>query len=54
MLPWDRAKGQEAHKKLMCYVGNGNLKEEEIKQAKILDFKKPLKYISIKEIIKLL
>jgi len=54
MLPWDRTKGQEAYKRLICHIGNGDLTAEELKQVEKLDFKKPMKYVTIKEIVKLL
>lgn len=54
MLPWNRTGGKEAYKRLLCYVGNGDLKEEEIKSAIKLDFKKPVKFMKIKEIVKII
>lgn len=54
MLPWNRSGGKEAYKRLLCYVGQGDLKEEEIKKAIKLEFKKPVKYMKMGEIIKLL
>ena len=50
MLPWDRSKGREAFKRLRCYVGSGDLKEEDLKNVKKLKHKKPYKYSTIKEI----
>jgi len=50
MLPWDRAKGREAYKRLKCFVGEGNVKEEELKNAKKLNQKKPLKYVTLREV----
>ena len=50
MLPWDRAKGREAHKRLRCYIGEGDVKEgQEVKKMK---HKKPYKYSTIKEIVR--
>ncbi len=54
MLPRDRMKGQDALRRLKCYVGNGELKEDELKGAIKLDHKKPMKYSPIKEIVELL
>lgn len=48
MLPWDRAKGREAFKRLRCYIGG------EDKNVVKLIHKKPLKYAKIKEIMELL
>jgi large subunit ribosomal protein L13 len=54
MLPWDRAKGREAYKRLRCYIENGNLKEEDLKDAIKLNHKKPHKTSTMKEIVSLL
>jgi large subunit ribosomal protein L13 len=54
MLPWNRTGGKEAYKRLLCYVGQGDFKEEEIKNAIKPDFKKPVKYMKMGEITKLL
>lgn len=54
MLPRDRMKGQDAFRRLKCYVGSGGLKEDEIKNSIKLNHKKPIKYSSIKEIVRLL
>jgi large subunit ribosomal protein L13 len=51
MLPWDRAKGREAYKRLMCFVGTGDLKEEELKNARVFKHQMPRKYSTIKEIV---
>ena len=52
MLPRDRMKGQDAYRKLKCYIGTENLEEgaEVIK----LDHRKPMKFATIKEIVGLL
>ena len=52
MLPRDRMKGQDAYRRLKCYVGTENLEEgaEVIK----LNHKKPMKFATIKEIVGLL
>ncbi len=54
MLPWDRTRGQEAYKRLRCYVGTGagKVKESELKSAINLGHKIPAKFTRIKEIIK--
>ena len=54
MLPWDRAKGRAAFKRLRCYIGLGDVKEEELKEIKKLEHKKPIKYLTIEQIVKLL
>jgi large subunit ribosomal protein L13 len=54
MLPWDRAKGREAFKNLRCYIGSGNLSEEEIKKAIKIEVKKPIKSFTVKEFVKAL
>lgn len=54
MLPWDRTKGREAFKRLRCYVGTGDLDEEKIKSAIQFEHRKPSKYSTIKEIVRLL
>ena len=54
MLPRDRARGREAFKRLKCYIGNGPLVEEDMKEVKSFEHKKPLKYATIKEIVGLL
>jgi large subunit ribosomal protein L13 len=40
MLPWDRQKGRDAYKRLKCFVGSENLKEEEKKKAIKFEHKK--------------
>ena len=52
MLPWDRTRGREAYDRLKCYIGNGPLKAEELKQAQRIEVKKPLKYITVAEVSK--
>lgn len=54
MLPWDRTKGREAYKRLRCYIKNGDLSDEQIKDAKEFNHKKPLKYTTVKEVSRLL
>jgi large subunit ribosomal protein L13 len=54
MLPWDRPKGKMAHKRLLCYVRNGPLTQEEVKKAIDLKHDKPIKFIVLKDIVKLL
>tara|TARA_Y100000310_G_scaffold117763_1_gene116494 strand:+ start:2042 stop:2461 length:420 start_codon:yes stop_codon:yes gene_type:complete len=54
MLPWDRAKGKEAYKRLRCFVGNGDVKDEELKNTRKLNIKKPLKSATMNEIVKAL
>jgi len=52
MLPWDKSKGKAAYKRLKCYAGN-NLKEN-FKDIKKLNYKKPVKFITIKQISELI
>ena len=64
MLPRDRMKGQEAFRRLKCYVGDGGLKapisvpggsgKDELKNIIKLEYKKPMKYFTIKELVGLL
>lgn len=54
MLPRDTARGREAFKNLKCYIGNGELKEDEVKNAKKVEFQMPRKYSKIKEIVELI
>lgn len=54
MLPWDKAKGREAYKKLRCYVSNGNIDEKVLSEAKKFNHKKPFKYTTMKEIVEAL
>lgn len=51
MLPWDRAKGREAYKRLKCFVSDGGLKEDELKTIKKLNWKKPYRYSTMREIV---
>jgi large subunit ribosomal protein L13 len=51
MLPWDRQKGRDAYKRLICYVGNGKFSEDELKNVIRLEHKKPMKYIIMKELV---
>ena len=54
MLPRDRMKGQDAFRRLRCYVGNGVLNEEELAAAVKVEHKKPMKYSTIKELVAIL
>ena len=54
MLPWKKAKGRTAYKRLKCYVGEGNLKKEEIEKAENLKHKRPFKFLTIKQISQLI
>lgn len=54
MLPRDRTKGQEAFKRLRCYVGKGSFKEGDLKEVKTLSHRKPMRYFTIGEVVKLL
>lgn len=50
MLPWNRKRGRDAYKRLRCFVGNGPLKEEELKDVKKIKTSKPLRYLTIEEV----
>ena len=50
MLPRDRMKGQDAFRRLKCYVGNPDEAKDVIK----LTHKKPMKFSTIKEIVRIL
>ncbi|MAG39903.1 50S ribosomal protein L13 [Candidatus Pacearchaeota archaeon] len=54
MLPWDRAKGRDAHRRLKCYDGESGFKEDELKAAKKFKHRKPMKYSYMKEIVEAL
>ena len=52
MLPWDRKRGREAYKRIRCYLSNESIKiDGEIIK---LEVKKPLKFVKLNEICKLL
>ncbi|MEI6058761.1 MAG: 50S ribosomal protein L13 [archaeon] len=54
MLPWDRTRGQQAYKRLRCYVGSGagKVEEKDMKNIITMENKIPPKFTRIKEIIK--
>jgi large subunit ribosomal protein L13 len=55
MLPSrDRAKGRDAYDRLRCFIGNGPLTADELKQVKTVAnaVKKPIKYVILGEIVK--
>ncbi len=52
MLPWNKPKGRAAYDRIMCYSGNGKLKDEEVKKAIKLESTKPLKFITLTEVSK--
>ena len=51
MLPWEKSKGREAFKRLRCYKGNGDYKEESLKDVKKLNHPKPMKYATMTEVV---
>ena len=51
MLPRDRMKGQDAYRRLKCYVG---AEAEEGAEIIKVEHKKPMKFATIKEIVRLL
>ncbi len=54
MLPWDRTKGREAYKRLRCYIGSSDISEEDLLKVKTLNFKRPLRVVTMKEIVRAL
>lgn len=50
MLPWDRPRGRMAFKRLRCYTGN-NIKEDNLKNIKKLNHKKPLRFFTIEKVL---
>lgn len=52
MLPWDTNKGREAFKRLRCYNEGSSFSEEELKNVKNFEHRKPMKYSTIKEIVR--
>lgn len=52
MLPWDRPKGREAYKNLRCHIGVGDLNADEIKSAKTVAIQKPMKFTTLKEVVR--
>ena len=54
MLPRDRMKGQDAFRRLKCFVSGGGLKEDELKSVIKLKHKMPMKHFTIKELVGLL
>ncbi len=48
MLPWDRPRGREVYRNLKCYVGTRL--NEDLKDIKKFEHKKPLRYLTIKQI----
>jgi len=53
MFPREQ-RGKDLWKALRCYEGNGKLHEDEIKHARKIEGKLPLKYSTIKELCRLL
>lgn len=53
MLPWDKPKGREAHKRLKCYIGEENEKKDKQEEL-LLNHKIPTKYFKLKEAVKYL
>ena len=56
MLPWDRAKGREAYKRLRCFVSEeeGRRKKEEGVEVVKLNYQKPRKFFRVEEVVRLL
>jgi len=52
MLPWDRTKGRDAWDRLRCFIGNGPLTAEELKQVQKIESKRPLKFVTLAEVSK--
>ncbi len=53
MLPWKKERGKSAYKRLKCYIGTEELTDEEKKQVIKLGHDKPIKYMTIEQILKL-
>ncbi len=51
MLPWDREKGKKAYKRIKCFLSEQIIPEKEVIKLKI---NKPLKFVELNEICKLL
>ena len=51
MLPRDRTKGQDSIRRLKCYTGDIGDKDSVVIK---LEFKKPMKYFKIKDVVNLL
>ena len=54
MLPRDRMRGREAIRRLKCHIKNGKFTDDDLKNMIRLSHKKPKKYSTIKEIVRLL
>ena len=66
MLPWDRPKGRTAYKRLRCYVADGGLAApngvppaaneggKDLKDVKVFDHQKPMKYSTIKDVVRII
>jgi large subunit ribosomal protein L13 len=55
MLPWDTAKGREAHKRLKCFEsGSGSQVAGNGVAVVKLNHRKPMKFSNIEEIVRLL
>jgi large subunit ribosomal protein L13 len=50
MLPWDRPKGRAAYRRFRCYIGQGPLSEAEVKLAKKVEVKRPIKFVKLGDI----
>ena len=54
MIPRDKARGREAFSRLKCHIGNGIYKEDELKNVVKMNHQKPMKYSTVKEIVRAL
>lgn len=54
MLPWDRARGREAYKRLRCETGTQGVSDEELKSVKKFQHQKPMNYTYMEEIVRAL
>jgi len=54
MLPRTKERGREAFKRLKCYIGNGAFKEDELKNVVVLKHKTPMRFTTVKEIVRAL
>jgi len=55
MLPWDRMKGRDAYRKLKCYTSEvGSRKSEVGSEIVKLNHRKPMKFTSVADVVRLL
>lgn len=52
--PKDTGRGKEAYKRLRCYIGNGNLSEEELKGVEKNKAKIPYRFFNVEKLVRAL